>query len=101
MIREQLDKPTKSILDKLIEEGKPDHPEFLSWMSEVELITDESPYSESELSKLAPNRLFETIKLGDPWRIINSDHNGYLTKVLQLKLQSLFVHFLIVIKNYW
>ena len=62
MIRNQLDIKTKSILDNLVVEGKPEHPDFLSWMSGVELITDESPYPESELSKLTPNQLFEIIK---------------------------------------
>jgi hypothetical protein len=69
MLREHLPVDTKKILENLIStSGKPDHPDFTSWMSSGGLveITDTSPLEEDVLKDMTPSEIYEYLRSWKP-----------------------------------
>jgi hypothetical protein len=67
MIREYLDKDTADLLENLVKQYKePEHPEFSSYMSDVQQVIEVSPYAFDYLQGLSPKELLNLIKTWKP-----------------------------------
>ena len=101
MVREYLSQENKTRLDSLVTKyGIPEHPEFLTFMSDVQSISDGSPISEAEATKLPPSSLIKFIKEWTPgyerqYAPIEISHRGFagITAKVMLDNSNHFLNF--------